>query len=943
MVEVRLLLPILSLVFLLGIQLASAQPVSDLDLQPITEEDGLPSNTVFHVVQDREGFLWFATDNGIVRYDGAEFITFSSMQGLPEDIVLRLFPQENGALVGETKNNSFFVMKDGKVENLKVLNASLDTLIPKITLAQSFIVDRNRNLHFGMRHGSLVTTLTGQFLSSTFQFTIQAKTFQIHLTRNGDYVSCFSLKSTNHDSLHIYISTPDGKEELKTVKLTNMLSHYNSTTTPFASSNSRGDIAFNLTSKIFVVKEDTVLSYDFGTEMPIDVKYMDDNLWVGLLYGGVRRMEITGNRIWEKNHLLGKKSVTSSERSADGSYWFSTLESGVYKYSASMPEQIYANTSDQSLSAFFISEDTIILGYYNGDVEIANSTFRQNIANSIKSIDRVAGRIIVSNDTPYIFSGNMTVLDIIGFTKTDSVESTRYLRSYANDSILFYYSAGGVYLYDLYKEKYTTLFHIVGSDRIETAFATPDQILISTKYRILRSTENIEEFEELNEPRHDEIIDFFEFNHQIYGLTAHGHFYHIRDHRMEMLQVTDIVDLHRFYDVETFQDEILLSTSLGVYILHSDSFKRKLALSKFIPLPHVRKIRSDRNYVYLMTKKGIYRTSWKKPTDVLPRVHLNTTRITGTNENVRGYQQLSYHQNDLVFELSSIDYKTNKRYFRYSLLGHDKEYQTSSNNRIAYSSLPSGDFVFEYTSTSDGVNYSPPKQLHFSILPPVWKRSWFILLISAVLALLTSWLTYLRIRKLKRDLEIQETIARLKSQALVAQLNPHLVFNVLNSIQGLVSIKETEKANVYIARFSTFMRNSLNMSRVRTIPVREEIYLTRTYIQLEQLRFPDEITFEMDDYELTNAEIPVPPLIIQPLIENAIKHGIIPKMSVNGKIRIQIKNDESELVIRIIDNGLGYNSKTVKFGDGLTISGERLKVLNEGDYTIAELIIRHGN
>jgi len=166
-----------------------------------------------------------------------------------------------------------------------------------------------------------------------------------------------------------------------------------------------------------------------------------------------------------------------------------------------------------------------------------------------------------------------------------------------------------------------------------------------------------------------------------------------------------------------------------------------------------------------------------------------------------------------------------------------------------------------------------------------------------------------------------------KLQFLTGQLNPHFLFNSLNAIQGLINKNEPEKANIYVTEVATFMRTIMDTSRKEFISLEEEIRIEESYIQLEQKRNPFQ-------YKICNkcnhslSEIEFPALLLQPVIENSIRHGLKDHTS-NSIISIEIDCNSNNLIITITDNGSGFNSNTVVDGHGLFLIRKRISLLNE--------------
>ncbi|MBL4706281.1 MAG: histidine kinase [Flavobacteriales bacterium] len=164
-------------------------------------------------------------------------------------------------------------------------------------------------------------------------------------------------------------------------------------------------------------------------------------------------------------------------------------------------------------------------------------------------------------------------------------------------------------------------------------------------------------------------------------------------------------------------------------------------------------------------------------------------------------------------------------------------------------------------------------------------------------------------------------------------MNPHFTFNALNSIQSLIASDKNDEAAIYLAEFSELMRNALEASSIDTHPLHNELEIVKQYLELEKLRFKKMITFEINIGESvhTNSTF-IPPMIIRPLVENAILHGLLPKKQA-GEIRINVQmTNEQELEITVEDNGVGKrqsSNKNKPASKGLKLIDERLKLNNK--------------
>lgn len=271
-----------------------------------------------------------------------------------------------------------------------------------------------------------------------------------------------------------------------------------------------------------------------------------------------------------------------------------------------------------------------------------------------------------------------------------------------------------------------------------------------------------------------------------------------------------------------------------------------------------------------------------------------------------------YSQNTVSFQYSTINYSyTGASYMRYFLEGYDKNpVKTASFGNVRYARLPAGDYSFHLQSFSDDApNYIVEKIIKIHITPPFYQTWWFRLLAISMVAGLVYAVFRYRVNQIREE-EKQKTaysisLAEMESRALRSQMNPHFIFNSLNAIQRYIFQNDVEKSATYLTRFARLMRQILENSKVPFITLQEEISSLETYIELEKMRFENKFQSTIsiaDDIEFEHTL--VPPLLLQPYVENAIWHGLMHKDSL-GLLKISILLKQGNLVMQIEDNGIG--------------------------------------
>ncbi|MFA6922824.1 MAG: tetratricopeptide repeat protein [Bacteroidales bacterium] len=208
------------------------------------------------------------------------------------------------------------------------------------------------------------------------------------------------------------------------------------------------------------------------------------------------------------------------------------------------------------------------------------------------------------------------------------------------------------------------------------------------------------------------------------------------------------------------------------------------------------------------------------------------------------------------------------------------------------------------------------------------------LIVCFVLLLLVLFIIYNRYR-LKQKLRHEKQLVELEQKALRMQMNPHFIFNALNSISLFISNKDELSANDYLIRFAKLMRQTLENSGKPLITIRQEVEALKYYLDLEQLRFADKFDFNINiDSKIEQEAMLIPPLLLQPIVENAILHGIFPKKT-KGKIDITLElNGNNKITCKIEDDGVGrnYKLKSNSYESiGMKVTAERLRIINHAN------------
>lgn len=304
-----------------------------------------------------------------------------------------------------------------------------------------------------------------------------------------------------------------------------------------------------------------------------------------------------------------------------------------------------------------------------------------------------------------------------------------------------------------------------------------------------------------------------------------------------------------------------------------------------------------------------------------------------------------YRSTNVRFEFTAPSFVNAKQMlFSYRLWGsNDNNWSPPSiEHNVSYASLAPGNYRFEVRNRGWNGDWGEAAAFNFRIRPPFWQTGAFI---TSVVFLLAAgcWLVVRhRIKNIRRKADMRRQIAETEMAALRSQMNPHFIFNCLNSIDNLMQNNEKEKATAYLARFAKLIRAILENSKQELIPVWKDIETLKLYLDLELLRCDHKFDYQMHiSDELLEGDYKIPPLVIQPFVENSIQHGLLNKVDAPRELTIEGEICERHIHFRITDNGIGraQSEKLKQFNRtdhksfGIKITSERLNLLNRNGLT----------
>jgi len=301
-------------------------------------------------------------------------------------------------------------------------------------------------------------------------------------------------------------------------------------------------------------------------------------------------------------------------------------------------------------------------------------------------------------------------------------------------------------------------------------------------------------------------------------------------------------------------------------------------------------------------------------------------------------------QNAISIEYNALGFTVpSKINYEYRLLGYNDNWSEPNNRTFtSYTNLKPGDYTFEVKATnSDGLRSKDSTKFNFEIEPAFWQTWWMKILYVLLPVFLLVCLFRYRMNTFKERERIrvkyQKDISEMEMKALRAQINPHFLFNTLNSINNYIVQEEGMTASRYLVKFSQLMRNILANSESGFVTLEDELRALKLYIELEKMRFDESFDFEFKiSSEINTSHVKIPSMLLQPFVENAIWHGLMHKDGYK-KLSIEVLQEKEKLIkISIEDNGIGRRqAKEIKKTDsehksyGIKITQKRIELMNK--------------
>lgn len=872
--------------------------------------EGLHCKAVYNLGQDKDGIIWIGTDNGLYSFDGKTFVPHDGSNKLKDTEILcnisiddEIFVVALNKKSAYLKNGEFITKKEnpslGKIIFKNTVSMSYDPITEKIALSDN---DPHKQLYIYKK--GIVESVNLNDSSRIIKYHNDI----IYLFNKKNKIFKLALKNHVYTKMHI--------EHIPNDQIQNVFFGKNYVTIIF-----KNEVCFysieNDSSLLFLHKltvSKTVRSVHFNPDGDQFLIYSD---------GGITRYNIFSK---QKTEIFSNLIINDFFIDKDQNVWFSTRHHGLFFWSKfkfqNFLKKSSHNTEGKNILSIDGHKDTIYYGMNILKVGVINPTELKEA--SIENSDELKGIIstyiskdklfFATNTDIYVYNNNLSFIE-----KASGMGSLKKISDFDENHIIVTTSASSL-LVNKETFQFTDFFP-------ERSYAA---IPKDKEHVFICSASGLFLVNVKNHCKTQLIPDYIFFSgskasNNCYGFAtnAGGIFIVYKDNIQQLTKENGLLS--------NSITKVLFETPHVLWAIGNRGINRIVFKNSYktytidtfteadgIPLATLNDFYLHDGFMYLATSKGleiintnnlIAQKQLKKNTKlVLNQINYRDTIFYNTTI------EIPYSKSSIDINVSYPHYNSyGNTKLKYKLFNQENYSYTEASN-IILSSLQPGKHELEIYGLNSSNTLSQEKLIiRMNVIPMFWQTWWFKMLAFALLTTLAyTILIGMYIRRKKRNQEKIQTkkkLTELEVEVMKSQMNPHFISNCLNSIKLLNYKKDYANSQLYIDRFNRMLRFNLAYSNNTFVTIKEEINYLNDYLELEKLRFQ-----ELFDYKITPVNpkienLKIPSFLIQPFVENAIKHAFAETPSLKGNININFKLHDNETIeITIQDDGIGIEN-----------------------------------
>ena len=928
-----------------------------------TENDGLAGNVVREILLDKKGILWVATDNGISRFDGSEFDNLYTTNGLPSNRVGALALGEQGEIYAGCSNGGLVEIRNNIITNLIQTKGKFKMVFRKLYYSKHF-----HTLFIGTENGFYILH-NKKLMPVYYNKDKTDRSIILSITENKSEIFFSVLKGITQGLYHLKFNS-ENPEKSYAVRI--------SMEGRFASASMDGHLFSSEYSKLYMYRN----QYEKPLTVYLDTAffiwelspYKNGLLWIGGLGDGRFRSDILLYDIKSNNlipsHLPQNiQSVnTIFYDSISDVTWFGR-DNGLMAFKESPFEYIDFQGKENVLDAANAGDSLLILTenriLYSCDGKIEQVLTKDKVKAKIKKASENTSISVFDTSSGFEFSNFIKDRNKLYVQTGKGAVSLADMKTYLPFGIgsFMVMKDGSVYV----ALKYQAILHYNSIRNLESRSFVEDTLALNYDNIKILESNGVLYFEsringlftafgdkglrlnEANSPLDNNLRDMDKDpSGYIWCLSESNKLFQIGyANKPYVRKEIDLLKIglkgNNCKWIKFAADKLYLASNEGLNIitlekLYSNSpaidcFYNEFNGYKFISATSP--VLDNQGNIILHTGNEVVKINPIVSLQTKLEINIVKLRINEKDVDVNDLlsKQLSYSTQQISFVFRGIKYPSAKNLrYRYKI----NEEGWIKGNIVNLQSLRSGKYSILLELFNIENNQIISKEIHFSIAPPFWLSYWFLVLIILVISVLSYVIFRLRYNTLRKRQEEKTKLlvqnSELQLRSLQIQMNPHFIFNALTSIQFLVLSKNIKDTLLYMSNLASIIRSNMEIASKDYIFVSDEIKFLEKYIHIELLRFKNELEITLQN-NCETSNILMPPMLVQPLIENAIKHGVRQGKH-TGKIRIVFSNSDTELQILVDDNGIGREASrkiqnTNRTHFGLNVIEKRMQLLNE--------------
>ena len=935
------------------LQIAIYTHAQSLNYKHYGVEQGLPSSEVYQVFQDSKGYIWFATDMGISRFNGSEFTNFDIENGLANSTVFEIFEDHHGKIwFLSLLNKLSYYDEDTIIQyryNKIIEEHSQKNIIP---VKRSFFIDSLNNVYISVRsEGIFKLSNKGEY--TNLQKNDTNSTLRIVEISNKLLVGYKYKGTISEHIIYKNIAVSIRNNQIKKNKSIKSKMYF----TEYDLDNKTILIATN--ENIFRINLDKLSKLKtFNNDILWFSKDKHNRYWVSIRDNGIFCFEGYDFSTKNSQHFLKKQNVSSVLIDKDDGYWFSTLNNGVY-YLPTFELKTIIETIDKNICNISESPQNLLVSMLKSEFLVFNKkcnfikkikTGTNNLVHKIVYDQEKDIFLIITNrffkkispnqikHTTELSSKNISTSEINAKTVALSIEPDIW---FSNTSGLFRAKDGRI----VYSSEKENQWH----ELIYSIIANPNGSLWLGTLKGLWKYKNGEYIYYGNQNSF--------FKHRTNALLKHKNklfigtkgagliIYNLKNESITVLNNHDGLTSNSITSIAKYDNKIYVGTNKGLNIL-SIKDKGNYKIQQFdkgngLLSDEINKLYTYDSVLYIVGKKGVNYINLKQFNlqNKILNTYIEKVRIGTIDTLVKESYELNYKQNFINISYKGVTFNNSQNIlYRYKMHPIVTDWTYTNKNELQFTSLNPGTYKFEISAKNKSGEWNQTNTtLSFVIKTPFWQNWWVINSIMASLIILIIIIINNRLNRVRKENRLKKELNLYMKKAINSQINPHFLFNSLNSINQYILKNDKLSSSKYLNRFSIYIRSILNALKNDFQSLSEELKISELYLELEKFRLKEKLSYNLKiDKSVKSRNVLIPTMIITPFLENAIWFGILPQKG-QGKIEILISQENTTLTISICDNGIGrieslkqqnnpdFNLKN----PGSENAMERIKLLND--------------